>query len=77
MFIPYEARPDIKKKYIENPTFIKTNASVQAYKVTSTAYTALKDHRHSYQFFNLKDLVGETSKFCFKLHKWDGQLSIC
>ena len=75
-FIPYKARPEIRRKYVDKPNEILTEASIEGSKVTSSAYTALKLISPGQEVYNLKDLVGEKSQFNFTLQKWDGQLSI-
>ena len=76
IFSGYEARPDINKKFLENPTTVQTRISMQGCKAASSGYIGIKGNIPSSQVHELRDLVGETSKFHFKLQEWDGQLSI-
>lgn len=74
-FSPYESRPAVRAKYIDNATSIQTATSLESPPVASTAYVALDDRLRSKKTYRLEDVVGPTSKFGFVLQKWDGQLS--
>ena len=76
MPFPYEVRPDIQKKYIQNAVCVHSQASIRASRVARNSYTALKDHSISQEIYTLEDLVRETSEFHFWLLEWDGWLGI-
>lgn len=71
-FSPYEARPAVKAKYVDQATSVHTSASVETSRVASTAYVALDDRVRSKKVYALHELVGPGSKLGFILQEWDG-----
>jgi hypothetical protein len=72
-FSPYEARPAVKTKYINNATAV--NTSMSSPRVARTGYVALDGRVRSKKKYQLHELVGPTSKLGLTLQEWDGTLS--
>ena len=74
-FSPYESRPAVKAKYIDNATSIRTATSLGSSRVASTAYVALDDRVRSRKSYRLDEVAGPASKLGLTLQEWDGMLS--
>ena len=73
-FSPYEARPAIKAKYIDDTTAVHASFVKRA-RVTGTGYVAINSRTRSRKTHQLHELVGPTSTLGLTLQKWDGMLS--
>lgn len=75
-FSHYAPRPSTHDKYVEPSVPLRTAMETKDAQVASTAYVGLNDVRtREGHTWLLEDLVGESSKFKFKLVQWDGKLS--
>lgn len=73
-FSPYEARPSVKAKYIDDAAAVNT-PSTGVPRVARTAYVALDDRTRSKKQYQLRELVGPASNLGLTLQEWDGSLS--
>jgi len=73
-FSPYEARPSVKAKYIDDAAAVST-PSTRIPRVARMAYVALDDWTRSKKQYQLHELVGPASKLGLMLQEWDGSLS--
>ena len=74
-FSPYEARPTVKAKYVDDATAAHATSSMNRSATTSKGYTAIDDRIRSKKTYGLHELVGPTSRLGLALQEWDGMLS--
>ena len=75
-FSPYESRPAVRAKYVDDAASIQTSTSLESSSVVGTAYVALDDCLRSKKTYRLHEAVGSASKLGFVLQEWDGKLSL-
>ena len=68
-----KVRPECTTKLINSSTPIFTNSDMKNASRINTGYTGRDGSDHSSKLYTLDELIGEGSKFGFKLQKWDGK----
>ena len=70
--LKYSVRSAVKRNYIENAAPISINFDSNDLQTTSTGYTGKRGPKDNH-IYTLGEMVGEGSKYNFRLEKWDGQ----
>ena len=72
-FANIKARPTLSTKILNSHQPIVCETETSKASRVSTGYTGKNDEAQSRSLFTLEELVGEGSKWGFKLEKWDGR----
>ena len=68
-----KVRPECVANFIDSSTPIYTDSEAKKASRINTGYTGRDDGGRSSKLYTLDELVGEGSKFGFKLQEWDGK----
>ncbi|CAA7268130.1 unnamed protein product [Cyclocybe aegerita] len=66
------AWPAAYEKYMEGASTIMTDMNAEASAVAGTGFVALDNAMGNCKVYRLDEVVGEASRFQFKLQEWDG-----
>lgn len=72
-FRNYVVRVKVANRYVNLTDSIRCGMDTQAAPVQSTGFTARDDGTRPQKEHCLDEMVGETSRFKFRLEKWDGR----
>jgi len=68
-----KVRPECTAKFVHSSTPVLTDTDTKNASRVSTGYTGRDSGDRSSKLYTLDELIGEGSKFGFKLQKWDGR----
>jgi hypothetical protein len=71
---PYEVRPATRQKHVHGSEAADAKLDLAGISISDPGYISLRDAEElkDKTAYKLDDLVGESSRFKFKLQKWDG-----
>jgi hypothetical protein len=69
----YAVKPAVLNRHIRPATAITTKLDAQRLKCTKNGWTGARDKGGHGRIFALDEMVGEGSRFKFRLERWDGR----
>jgi hypothetical protein len=69
----YAVKPRIINKYVRSSTAIGVKFDATKLRHTKHAYTGGRPESHPKKIYSLNELVGNNSRFKFRLERWDGR----
>jgi hypothetical protein len=72
---PYEVRPSTRLKHVHQSDVVNTKVNLADMPISAPGYIGVRDtaEQKDTTKHTLDDLIGEGSRFKFKLQKWDGR----
>ena len=72
---PYEVRASTRLKHVHQSNAVNANVSLADIPISAPGYIGVRDtaEQKDTKEYPLDDLIGEGSRFKFKLKKWDGR----
>ena len=69
----YAVKPAVLNRHVRHATAITTKLDAQRLKCTKNGWTGARDKGGHGRIFTLDEMVGEGSRFKFRLERWDGR----
>lgn len=69
----YAVKPRIINKYVRSSTAVGVKFDATKLRHTKHAYTGSRPDTHSKRIYSLDELVGDNSRFKFRLERWDSR----